>query len=591
MVDVSGEGGHRAAARLTEEAGSRAAMPERAAAHCGLAGSADGASGGGGEAPAATFRPRDARSERRLVTTIALLSFAYVFFFRHYTTLDPDEGIILQGAQRILQGEVLYRDFFSFFTPGSYYFVALLFKLFGSSILVARSALAVYGSAFAVLTYLLARRVCSGWASVCAAVLAAVISIPYRVLVVHNWDSTFWACLALYCALRSLESGHWFWAGGLGCTSALTILFEQSKGGGLVLGLAVAYLLITLTEQGRVLLRRGWWLALAVGAALPISVTVIYFAGRHALGPMLDGVLWPLFHYSAANQVPYGYQNWSESARASLFLRASWGERVVALLVLIPCFIVPVLPLVAAGFLVYWCLPGRKPRERSHVRHYYILTGSVLTGLLLSVVVVRADIVHFMYLAPLLFLVLAWIMDGGDIHSSVYRAVRPWLNCLILSSFAAFALALFLRTTDAPYRIESRRGVLLAPQPDTVVAYVQAHAAPGEKILVYPYLPLYYYLTATMSPIRYEYLQPGLHSLAQVHEAMAQLAANPPRAVLLEMNFNEKIATSWPHTALQFVAGDPLESQLLRDYRACAVLHSPNGWRFLYMTPKGEVCP
>jgi hypothetical protein len=43
--------------------------------------------------------------------------------------MDPDEGIILQGAERILRGQVPYRDFFSFFTPGSYYLLALLFKI------------------------------------------------------------------------------------------------------------------------------------------------------------------------------------------------------------------------------------------------------------------------------------------------------------------------------------------------------------------------------------------------------------------------------------------------------------------------------
>jgi len=49
---------------------------------------------------------------------IALLLFAFsVLFlrpFRDFTILFDDEGIILQGAQRILRGQVLYRDFFTF---------------------------------------------------------------------------------------------------------------------------------------------------------------------------------------------------------------------------------------------------------------------------------------------------------------------------------------------------------------------------------------------------------------------------------------------------------------------------------------------
>ena len=31
-------------------------------------------------------------------------------------------------------------------------------------------------------------------------------TLPYRFEVLHNWDSTLWACLAVYCAVRWLES-------------------------------------------------------------------------------------------------------------------------------------------------------------------------------------------------------------------------------------------------------------------------------------------------------------------------------------------------------------------------------------------------
>ncbi len=88
--------------------------------------------------------PEDAPADRAIVILIFVLSLGYLWVFRRYTTMEPDEGIILQGAQRILRGEVLYRDFFSFFTPGSYHLLAFLFKLFGSSILVARTALVCF---------------------------------------------------------------------------------------------------------------------------------------------------------------------------------------------------------------------------------------------------------------------------------------------------------------------------------------------------------------------------------------------------------------------------------------------------------------
>src|SRR3989454_1461073 len=162
------------------------------------------------------FIPEGSRTERAVALTVFVTACTYLFVFRRYTAMEPDEGIVLQGAQRILGGEVLYRDFFSFFTPGSYYFLALLFKIFGSSILVARTALVFFGGLFSVVNYLLARRVCSRGSALMVAGLVTVTTLPYRFLVLHNWDSTLLACLALYCAVRLLEHPNWKWAFAVG---------------------------------------------------------------------------------------------------------------------------------------------------------------------------------------------------------------------------------------------------------------------------------------------------------------------------------------------------------------------------------------
>src|SRR6185312_10630636 len=101
-------------------------------------------------------------------------------------SLEPDEGIALQGATRILHGQFPYRDFFSFYTPGSYYLLAGLFGIFGNSLLVARTSLAVTGALCSVITYLLSRRVCSRGMSIFAATLATTVGAAFRFLVLHN---------------------------------------------------------------------------------------------------------------------------------------------------------------------------------------------------------------------------------------------------------------------------------------------------------------------------------------------------------------------------------------------------------------------
>jgi hypothetical protein len=315
-----------------------------------------------------------------------------------------------------------------------------------------------------------------------------------------------------------------------------------------------------------------------------------YFATRHGVSLMFANWFWPLRHYSLANHVPYGYQNWSDETRRTLFGSGSWAVRVITVLALSPCFLIPLLPALAVGMLVYWLVWMVRRQPPEHKGHYYVLTTAALTGLLLSVVIGRADIIHFLYLFPLFALVLAWMIEGKDIPGQFYRKIRSGITAYVALAFVLFGMALLVRTVGV-HNLSTRRGEITVPGKDTVVDYVQAHVAPGDNILVYPYLPLYYYLTATYSPTRYEYFQPGMHTSGQAGEILSQLSAKPVRVILLEAGFAEKIPRSWPGTPLAAITHDPVADYIIREYRSCTTLQSPREWLFLFMVRKDSPCP
>jgi 4-amino-4-deoxy-L-arabinose transferase-like glycosyltransferase len=536
-------------------------------------------------------RPEVEANERWIAAAIFTATVAYLWIFRRYTSMEPDEGIVLEGAQRILRGEVLYRDFFSYFTPGSYYFLVLLFKIFGSSFLVARTALLFFGGVYSVVAYLLARRVCLRVSAIFVATLVTLTTLPYRFEVLHNWDSTLWACLAVYCAVRWLESPRWTWAFATGSLASLTCLFEQSKGAGLVLGLGVGLVTIAFLDRQRNLWNGAISLGLAVGMAWPFLLTVAYFGAQNSLSLMLADWFWPLHHYSLANHVPYGYQNWSDATRHLFFGSGPLTQRAITVLAISPCFVVPALPLAAVALLPYWAGQMWRKREPGTVAAHYVLVCSALSGLLLSVVIGRADIIHFMYLMPLFALVLGWMMDGRDIPGRLFRQVRPLFIAYVLVAFLLFAAPMLLRAVNARDQVETRRGVVHVPARDTVVEYVQAHVAAGENILVYPYLPLYYYLTDTAGPTRYEYFQPGMHTPQQAREMLMEISASRVPVVLFDGSFWEKIPTSWPGTPLSAIVRDPIADYIQHEYRVCKILNSPDDWKFLFMVRKDLACP
>jgi hypothetical protein len=113
---------------------------------------------------------------------------------------------------------------------------------------------------------------------------------------------------------------------------------------------------------------------------------------------------------------------------------------------------------------------------------------------------------------------------------------------------------------------------------------------PGGNLVVYPYLPLYNYLSETSNPSRFDFFQPGMNTPKQALEIIDSLrrTASP---VLFEPQFLEKIANSWPGTSLDVFATDPISDFTARNYRVCQNLTSPEDWRFEFMVRRETSCP
>jgi hypothetical protein len=82
-----------------------------------------------------------------------------------------------------------------------------------------------------------------------------------------------------------------------------------------------------------------------------------------------------------------------------------------------------------------------------------------------------------------------------------------------------------------------------------------------------------------------------MNTSEQGKEVIRSLMSQNLRAVLLEPWFGEKIPNSWPETQLNAIVQDPVADYIVRNYRVCKMLNSPEGWRFQYMVRKQQVCP
>ena len=117
-------------------------------------------------------------SSRLKVVTAYLLSYmGLVFFFflsQNRMTTVYDEGLIVTDVMRVMAGQVLHRDFYYNYGPGTLYALAGMFKIFGPSVLVER-LFGIAGSAALVISlYWMVRQICSRRVAQMAALLLIV---------------------------------------------------------------------------------------------------------------------------------------------------------------------------------------------------------------------------------------------------------------------------------------------------------------------------------------------------------------------------------------------------------------------------------
>jgi hypothetical protein len=85
-----------------------------------------------------------------------------------------DEGIILLGGQRVLHGDVPYRDFWVMYPPGSFFLNALLFSIFGEHALLNRVVDGLIRVAIVLLAYRILRSYSSARSALFVSALVGV---------------------------------------------------------------------------------------------------------------------------------------------------------------------------------------------------------------------------------------------------------------------------------------------------------------------------------------------------------------------------------------------------------------------------------
>ncbi len=415
-----------------------------------------------------------------------------------------DEGFLLHGAVRMLNGQRLYGDFFEFLPPGGFVLVALWMKLFGASFAAAR-VLAIGVLALVAALLYVAARLSSGHRGLAAAVtLVWVVRAPFELS--HHWLTTaasLAAAVALLIAVGRVDryrTAHFL----AGLFAGVALAITQSRG-----ALICAATLAVIPGLCRP------WSRLRSTALGIVLVPVALLSGLAVSGNLTrafdDIVRYPAATYAATHSVAFGRST-----------------------TLADALLVVLMPVVLAGAAVigardHW---GRE-RDALAWHDPMVRTAVVLALVALIGTYPRPDVAHIVFAVPLACPLVALVTRRG------LAAFRGRTRLAVAGVVATIALA------HVAYAVVLRQGILFGPKQTITTERGPAVRRPGswtdnvgslmarihdvppqEPFFFYPYMPMAPYLTARRHVAAFDMIMPGHTTPTQYHAACVQVLSD-----------------------------------------------------------------
>ena len=406
-----------------------------------------------------------------------------------------DEGILLDGAQRMAAGQTLYRDIFEFYPPLGLLVVRGWLATFGQGLLSARLLITAVIAGVAAFSGMACWRAC-GHRGLSTALVVAWLTMSQGAwtLVDHHWLTTLFCMVAAWTSLAGVE---------------------QARRGGapVIAGLAAGAAAMTTPTRGAlaVLAAVGTWIA---GSIRPAWRTALVCTAAVAVAPLLclawivrqgalaaavsDVLVFPATQYGAIQHVPLGFDANLQNVLLTFVFTAAC---LLALLVIV--------------------------RDRAALAQ----DARLRTAILFAVAgflgcFPRPDAVHLAFAAPLVLpllgacavrLVTGWPRRQAALAGAL-AAAACLPSAIAYAQTAAMALsAPRIAAWDASFPL----GLLGERETAAAVAALP----PAAKLFFYPYMPLAPFLSGRPGVSRYDVFVPGYTSPAQYREACTEVMA------------------------------------------------------------------
>ena len=471
------------------------------------------------------------RVERALPWALGALAVAYRL--AHPLVIGPaDESYLLFGARRILDGEVIYRDFFEVLMPLAFQFYAAVLAIGGRTLLAARVAAAIVDGIGCGLLVVLARRIAGPAEATLAAVAFIMLALPCFPHASPHWlSTTLWLATAAMMLSERLRESSRLRPALAGALVGAAVCVQQQRGVYLAAWAVLAMVVLAFDRPPGARLRHAvstvaW---LTAGALLIAAVDL----GQAVWASSLSQVVYSTFTFAFENygrvfatHPPWGEHIFQFEAPTWLWLQR-WGRLFLVI--------------EAAALL----LAARRGFDR--------LERVRLCLLLLGVFAVLSILYHPDYIKVGFVLPFLLIPGARTLHTIFgmlrlrgagrVRLVRYAVVGVLVAATCVKGVRTLERARSAsPLRYATAFGTIAGNEAnirmfEAVRAAVERDP-PGERWLYsYPDDAWLYLATGARDPTRFSLLLPWYNSPAQVAEAIADVHRRKPGTLVVDVMY------------------------------------------------------
>ena len=330
-------------------------------------------------------------------------------------------GFATKGAQ-VLSGELPYRDFFEFLTPGTDLFYAALFRCFGILPWLPNLVMACLAAIIAWLMTYCSSRIMRGPIVALPAILLIGFVLYGSLDATHHWFSTVLILGAACVLMRSSSSPRIAIAATL---IGLSVSFTQTKGVAAAIGIAAFLIWQSLQEHhspSRLWQRAVLFLSVSLTVFAAVNLPFILAIGPHPWGIWLNQVLvFPVRYFG------------SVSANN---LHGTWPEflaRHGVLKWLCFPFIYITVPLVYSLF--FWQMRRARsqpaPSDPSGQTWNRLLLIAIIGVAMFAVMIPALSIRRVSCVSPPAMILLAWLLSRAPKLRKPVAVVLGTISCLV----------------------------------------------------------------------------------------------------------------------------------------------------------------